>query len=198
MLRDGGAVAAQQDALKQLPDLVAVEHNGLLLQILGANLGKYSPVLPAQQPHEEELGACGGLANGFGLPEFFGFNMEDVIEVSLLGDGFGIAAAVLVDQTHLPVMRMTRARRIEPECQKFGKALHRRIRMVLVIDGVASVAPGLGPILVRQLLIARGGGSFVRTFVRFFCLGGSDGTEFDSGCCRGEYCCFSYQDNRGA
>ena len=102
---------------------------GRLSVVLGADLGEDLPLLMLQHSHEEELRGGGGLADGFGLPAFDGFDVQEVVAQLLLGDGGGIAAAVLVDQAELAVIGVPGAGGVEAQGEVLGEAQHRGIRV---------------------------------------------------------------------
>src|SRR5690606_38842461 len=124
----------------------------------------------AQQLHEEDLGAGGCLADGFGFPVFFGFHMEDVVAQLGVGDGFGIASAELMQESHLAIVGMAGARRVETQHQQFGEALHGGVRVGVVVDGIALRPSGLGAVFGRQFAVAGVGGFVGRAAVWNFVL----------------------------
>jgi len=71
----GDAVAAQADVPEQSDDFPAGQDGGEAVIVLRTDLGKYLPLLVLQHSHEEELRRGGGLADGFGLPAFDGFDV---------------------------------------------------------------------------------------------------------------------------
>ena len=103
---------------------------------------------------EEESCGSGGLADGFRLPEFFGFNVEDVVAEVLFGDGCRIAGTEFVNQAHLAVIRMTGARGVESQREKPGELLHGWIGMAVIIDGIALRASGDGSVFGWPLLVS--------------------------------------------
>ena len=78
---------------------------------------------------EEELRCGRGLADGFGLPAFDGFDVEEVVSQHFLVDGGGIAGALLVNETQLAIIRVPGAGRVEMQGEVLGEAQHRGIRV---------------------------------------------------------------------
>ena len=148
----------------QADDLGAGEHRGQSLLVLGVDLREDPPVLMLHHFHEEELRTGGSLADGFGLPVFDGFDVEDVVAVLGFGDRGGIHHAIFVHEAHLAVVGMPGARGVESQDKKPGELLHGWVRVGVVIEGITLRPPGQGTVVQGQLLIAGLVGALRRRF----------------------------------
>jgi hypothetical protein len=128
---DGNAVAAQFDMGEQAADLFAGQHGGQLVVVGGLDLGKHRPVVATEHFEEENPGRGHRLADGFGSPALDHLHMEDVVAELLLGEPGGVAAEMLVDLAHVPVVAQTGEHRISAQGHEFGELVHGRIRVVI-------------------------------------------------------------------
>src|ERR1017187_10343852 len=97
-------IAAQADVGEQVVDLLAGEHGGQRVVVLGADLGEERPVLMPEEFDEEHAGCGQSLADGLGLPMLLELYEQEVVAQLRLGEGGWIAAQVLVNQPDLSVI----------------------------------------------------------------------------------------------
>ena len=135
------AVAAQADVGQQIVDLLAGEHFGQGVMVLGADLREQAPVGMAEKVDKEHTGGGASLADGLGLPMLLEFYEEEVLAKLRLGEGGRIAAEVLVNQPDLAVVGVPGAVGIVAQGQVIGERGHGRVRMV-VVDRVGIVPRG--------------------------------------------------------
>jgi hypothetical protein len=137
------AVAAQADVDQQIADLLASEHDGQLIVILGSNLGEDNPVRVAFKIDEEHSGRSDALANGLGLPELYRFDVEQIIAHLAFAEGGGIAPEVFVDEAHGPVIGVAGGDRVVAQGQQLGELGHRGPGMI-VKQRVGAMRASLG------------------------------------------------------
>jgi hypothetical protein len=112
-----------------------------------------------------------GLSDGnhavllsLGLPGFDGFDVQEVVAQHLLGDGGGIAPALLVDQADLAVVGVPGAGRVEVQGEVLRVTQHGGIRMGAVVQRIALGNSAERPQSMRKLLVPRFVGAIVRLF----------------------------------
>ena len=135
---EGRAVTAQADGAQQIVHLLAREHAGQGVVILGADLAQDRPVSVAQEIDEELATGRLGLAGGFGLPLLFQLDEQEVVADLGLGELGRIDGEVFVHQAQLPVVGVAGAIGVVAQGQGLGVARHRLVGM-LVIDGVDEI-----------------------------------------------------------
>ena len=145
----------QADVTEQADDFLAGQDGKQATLVFGADLRKDLPIIASAHFDEKQPRAGVRLADGLGLPKLLGFDVQDVVSQLRLGDVSRVGAAVLVDETHLPVIGMAGTRRAEMQSEKPCIFLHRGVRMRVVIERVALGKSCLRPVFGRQLLIAR-------------------------------------------
>lgn len=136
-----GAVATQTDVGEQIVDLLTGEDSREDIVVLGADLGKESPVVVMELMDEEH--ACGGagLTDGFWAPQFAQFDVDEVIAQLGFAEGGWILVEMVVDKAHLTIVSVACAIGVVAKCQELGELSHGVVGM-LVIDRVDILAPG--------------------------------------------------------
>ena len=104
---------------------------------------------------EEDFGGSYGLADGLGLPAFFGFDVEEIITHLTFAKRDGITSKVIVEQTHVPVVGMTGAVGVVTQGEQLGELVHRRPGM-LVVERVDVLASTVSANLVLHTNAGRG------------------------------------------
>ena len=145
------AIAAQANGAEQIMHLLAGEHGGKDVVILGADLGEDAPQGALEQLDKEELGAGQRLADGLGLPVLLELDEKQVVAQMRFLEGGRIALEVLVKQAHRAVVRVTGALGVVAQCEQLGELRHRRVGM-LVIDRISGLSAA--PCAARSLNMA--------------------------------------------
>ena len=123
------AVAPQPDVVEQRVDLLAREHQWQLVMILRSHIGKHRPVGVAEHLDKEQARGSGGLAHRLGPPAFDHLHMDEVVGDLCLSQHRRITREVLMEQAHVAVVGMPRARRMRAKRQQSGEVGHRRPRV---------------------------------------------------------------------
>ena len=118
-------VAAQADVEQELANLLARQHGGQFVVILGLDLREDLPILVPEHLDEEDLGRGGGLPDRLGLPPLDVLDVEDVVAQLRLRNQGGILARMLLDQAQVAVVGMPGPIAIVPQVEQLGELGHR-------------------------------------------------------------------------
>ena len=124
---------------EQADDLGAAQDRRKTLLVAGADLREDAPLIAAEHLQVEKPGAGGTLADRLGPPPLAEFDVQEVVAHLPFVELPGIAAKVLVQQPHVPVVGVPRAGPLVAQAQKARETLHRSVGMRPIkhrIDGL--------------------------------------------------------------